>query len=195
MTTDDALRRTVRLVVLLNIAYFGIEFAVAVAIGSVSLFADSIDFLEDSSINFLIIVALGWTARNRARVGMALAGILLVPGLATLWTAWQKFNIPAPPEPVALTLTGLGALAVNLFCALTLTRHRHHSGSLTRAAFLSARNDTLANVAIIAAGLVTAFLWQSAWPDLIVGLGIAAMNADAAREVWEAARDEHRAIA
>jgi Co/Zn/Cd efflux system component len=195
MTTDDALRRTVRLVVLLNIAYFGIEFAVAVAIGSVSLFADSIDFLEDSSINFLIIVALGWTARNRARVGMALAGILLVPGLATLWTAWQKFNIPAPPEPVALTLTGLGALAVNLFCALTLARHRHHSGSLTRAAFLSARNDTLANVAIIAAGLVTAFLWQSAWPDLIVGLGIAAMNADAAREVWEAARDEHRAIA
>lgn len=195
MTTDDALRRTVRLVVLLNIAYFGIEFAVAVAIGSVSLFADSIDFLEDSSINFLIIVALGWTARNRARVGMALAGILLVPGLATLWTAWQKFNIPAPPEPVALTLTGLGALAVKLFCALTLARHRHHSGSLTRAAFLSARNDTLANVAIIAAGLVTAFLWQSAWPDLIVGLGIAAMNADAAREVWEAARDEHRAIA
>lgn len=195
MTTDDALRRTVRLVVLLNIAYFGIEFAVAVAIGSVSLFADSIDFLEDCSINFLIIVALGWTARNRARVGMALAGILLVPGLATLWTAWQKFNIPAPPEPVALTLTGLGALAVNLFCALTLARHRHHSGSLTRAAFLSARNDTLANVAIIAAGLVTAFLWQSAWPDLIVGLGIAAMNADAAREVWEAARDEHRAIA
>ena len=195
MTTDDALRRTVRLVVLLNIAYFGIEFAVAVAIGSVSLFADSIDFLEDSSINFLIIVALGWTARNRARVGMALAGILLVPRLATLWTARQKFNIPAHPEPVALTLTGLGALAVNLFCALTLARHRHHSGSLTRAAFLSARNDTLANVAIIAAGLVTAFLWQSAWPDLIVGLGIAAMNADAAREVWEAARDEHRAIA
>jgi Co/Zn/Cd efflux system component len=194
-TTDDALRRIVRLVALLNIAYFGIEFAVAVAIGSVSLFADSIDFLEDASINFLIVVALGWTPRNRARGGMALAGILLVPGLATLWTAWEKFNIPVPPEPVALSLTGLGALAVNLFCALTLARYRHHSGSLTRAAFLSARNDTLANVAIIVAGVVTAFLWQSAWPDLIVGLGIAAMNADAAREVWEAARDEHRAIA
>jgi len=27
---------------------------------------------------------------------------------------------------------------------------------------------------------------------LIVGLGIAAMNADAAREVWNAAREEHR---
>jgi Co/Zn/Cd efflux system component len=47
-------------------------------------------------------------------------------------------------------------------------------------------------MAIIAAGLVTAWLWASAWPDLIVGLGIAAMNADAAREVWHAAREEHR---
>jgi hypothetical protein len=28
--------------------------------------------------------------------------------------------------------------------------------------------------------------------DLIVGLGIAAMNAGAAREVWRAAREEHR---
>ncbi|WP_231873557.1 hypothetical protein [Acetobacter tropicalis] len=71
----------------------------------------------------------------------------------------------------------------------------HHAGSLTRAAFLSARNDVLANIAIIVAGLVTAFLWHAAWPDLLVGLGIAAMNADAAREVWQAARNEHRAAA
>jgi Co/Zn/Cd efflux system component len=74
-----------------------------------------------------------------------------------------------------------------------LARHRHHGGSLTRAAFLSARNDALANIAIISAGLVTAFIWRSAWPDLTVGLVIAAMNADAAREVWRAARAEHRA--
>ena len=74
-----------------------------------------------------------------------------------------------------------------------LARYRAHRGSLTRAAFLSARNDVLANVAIIAAGLMTAFLWASAWPDLIVGLGIAALNADAAREVWTAASDEHKA--
>jgi Co/Zn/Cd efflux system component len=175
----------------LNLTYFGIESAVARLIGSVSLLADSIDFPEDASVNFLILVALGWTARKRARVGMALAGILLVPGFATLWTAWEKFNMPGAPDPALLSLTGLGALTVNLSCALMLTRYRRHSGSLTRAAFLSARNDTMANVAIIGAGLVTAFLWASAWPDLIVGLGIAALNADAARQVWQAARDEH----
>jgi Co/Zn/Cd efflux system component len=76
-----------------------------------------------------------------------------------------------------------------------LARYRHDSSSLTRAALLSARNDALANIAIIVAGLVTALLWRSAWPDLILGLAIAGMNADAAREVWEAAREEHSAAA
>lgn len=163
----------------------------ALSIGSVSLFADSVDFLEDAFVNFLIVVALGWTASRRAKVGMALAGILLVPAIATLWTAWDKLNVPVPPFP--LSLAGPGALAVNRLCAFMLARYRHHAGSLTRAAFLSARNDTLANVANIGAGLLTAFLWRTAWPDLIVGLAIAAMNADAAREVWTAARSEHRA--
>jgi Co/Zn/Cd efflux system component len=190
--SDSSLRRVVAAVGLLNLGYFGVEFAVAVAIGSVALFADSIDFLEDASINFLIFAALGWSAHRRARVGLMLAGILLVPGLATLWTAWEKFNLPMPPDPVPLSLAGAGALAVNLTCAFLLARYRSHSGSLTRAAFLSARNDALSNVAIVAAGLVTAFLWYSAWPDLIVGLGIALLNAGAAREVWTMAREEHR---
>jgi Co/Zn/Cd efflux system component len=186
------LRKVVIIVALLNLGYFGIEFAVARAIGSVSLFSDSVDFLEDASVNLLIAVAFGWRAINRARLGMVLAGLLLVPGLATLWTAWQKFISPLPPAPVALTLTGAGALAINLSCAVMLARFRAHSGSLTRAAFLSARNDALANIAIIIAGFVTA-LTLSGWPDLIVGLAIAAINADAARQVWRAAHDEHRA--
>jgi Co/Zn/Cd efflux system component len=169
-----------------------VEFGVALAIGSVALFADSVDFLEDASINLLIAVGLGWSAANRARLGMVLAAVILVPVAATLWTAWQKFSLPVPPQPLPLTLTGAGALAVNLTCALMLTRFRHHGGSLTRAAFLSARNDALANVAIIAAGLLTAAT-LSVWPDLIVGLGIAALNADAARQVVNAARAERKA--
>lgn len=188
------LRKTVILVAALNLAYFGVEFTVARAIGSVSLFADSVDFLEDTAVNLLIALALGWSATRRAQVGMGLAALLLVPGLATLWTAWTKFQAPLPPEPFALSVTGLGALAINLSCAFLLARFRSHSGSLTKAAFLSARNDALANVAIILAGLVTAYT-VSGWPDLVVGLGIAAMNADAAKEVWEAARAERQEAA
>jgi Co/Zn/Cd efflux system component len=192
-TSPISLRRAVLAVAFLNLAYFGIEFSVALAIGSVSLFADSVDFLEDASVNILIAVAVGWSPRRRAMLGMALAAILLAPALAGLWTAYQKLVAPVAPEPFRLTLTGIGALIVNLSCALILARFRDHSGSLTKAAFLSARNDVLANIAIILAGLVTATLWRSAWPDLLVGIAIAIMNADAAREVWEAARGEHEA--
>jgi len=186
------LRTAVIWVALLNLAYFGVEFGVALAIGSVSLFADSVDFLEDASINILIAVAMGWNARRRAHLGMLLAVILLAPALAGAWTAWQKLASPVAPAPLPLTLTGLGALAINLTCALILARFRDHHGSLTKAAFLSARNDAFANIAIIVAGVITAYLWRSAWPDLIVGVGIAIMNADAARDVWRAAHAERK---
>jgi Co/Zn/Cd efflux system component len=155
------------------------------------LFADSVDFLEDAAVNFLIVAALGWSATRRAKVGMALSGILLIPALAFLWALWRKFAAPVPPEAVSLTVTGLGALAVNLSCAFMLARYRRHSGSLTKAAFLSARNDAFANIAIIGAGFAT-LATRSIWPDVIVGLGIAFMNVDAARAVWRAAREEHR---
>jgi hypothetical protein len=134
----NPLRRAVAFVALGNLAYFGVEFSIALAIGSVSLFADSVNFLEDASVNLLILVALGWTVRKRARIGMLLAVILLIPGLAALWTAWEKLTSSQPPAPLPLSATGLGALAVNLACAVVLARYRHHGGSLTKAAFLSA---------------------------------------------------------
>ncbi|MGJ4953486.1 cation transporter [Bradyrhizobium sp. HKCCYLS20291] len=194
MDATTSVRRAVLAVAALNLGYFGIEFAVALAIGSVSLFADSVDFLEDASVNLLIALALRWSAARRAQLGKVLALILLAPALAGLWTAGEKlFVTPVVPAPLPLTVAGLGALVVNLGCALILARVRDHQGSLTKAAFLSARNDAFANIAIVAVGLVTAFLWRSIWPDLIVGVGIALMNADAAREVWEAAHEEHKA--
>jgi Co/Zn/Cd efflux system component len=188
-SSTKALRQTVVIVAALNFAYFFVEFGVARSIGSVSLFADSIDFLEDTSINVLVLVALGWTAARRRWVGMGLACLLLAPGAAALWTAWEKVSNPAIADPYWLTATGLGALLVNFTCALLLSRVRHDGGSLTKAAFLSARNDVLANVGIIGAGALT-FATGSIWPDLILGLGIAVMNADAALEVYEAAQGE-----
>jgi len=187
---SESLRRTVLVVAILNLAYFGVEFVVALRIGSVSLFADSVDFLEDTSVNLLIFLALAWRPLWRARLGMVLAAILLIPALAVVWSLWAKFAHPMPPEPLPLSLTGFGAMLVNGLCALVLARVRTRGGSLTRAAFLSARNDVLANIAIVAAGLLTVW-WPSVWPDVVVGMGIAIMNLDAAREVFEAARDEH----
>lgn len=185
----QTLRRVVLVVALLNLAYFVVEFTVALTIGSVSLFADSVDFLEDALINLLIFAALPWSAGRRRTVGSVLAFVILIPALATIWTAIAKILDPYPPAPIPLTITALGALAVNLTAAILLVRHRHHSGSLTKAAWLSARNDALANIAIIIVGVLT--MWfATGWLDIIVGVGIAILNLDAARAVWKAARQE-----
>ena len=77
------LRRTVWLVAIFNLAYFGVEFAVAVAIGSVSLFADSIDFLEDASVNLLI--ALHWGGRRETGRGWECCS-----PVSCLYRAWRR---------------------------------------------------------------------------------------------------------
>ncbi|GAA5161523.1 cation transporter [Ornithinimicrobium tianjinense] len=186
------LRRTVLTVAGLNLGYFWVEAVVALAIGSVSLLADSVDFLEDTSINLLIFMALGWSVARRALAGKALALIILVPALAAAWAAFRKAGDPVPPDVLALILTAGGAAVVNGVAAWLISGVRHHGGSLSRAAFLSARNDVLVNLAIIAMGLVT--LWtRSGWPDIVLGALIVVLNVGAAKEVWEVATEERLA--
>jgi len=184
-----SLKKTVIIVAVLNLIYFVYEFSIARKISSVSLFADSIDFLEDAAVNILILFSFGWSIRTRVKLGYVFAGLLLVPGIAVLSVAWDKFQNPETPESLTLGLTGLGALVINVFCAFLLSRFRKSKESLTKAAYLSARNDALANVAIISASVISLF-WTSGWPDLIVGIGILLLNLDSASEVLEASRKE-----
>lgn len=127
-TPTERLRRAVLFVAFLNFTYGVIEFIVALQIGSVSLFADSVDFFEDASVNLLIFFALAWTLQARARIGMALAVILFIPALAGLWVAIQKLQAPVPPDSFLLGITGLGALGINVFCAWLLASYRHAGG-------------------------------------------------------------------
>ena len=187
-----ALRRTSLIVVALNLSYFFVENAVALAIGSVSLFADSVDFLEDTAVNLLVFIALGWTLQRRAVAGKVMAVIITVPALAAIITAVAKFSNPEAPDPLSLVVTAGGAIVVNGICAYLLARQRHEVGSMSRAAFLAARNDVYANAAIIAVGFIT-MLWTSGWPDIILGLFLVALNLSAAKEVWEVAEEENLA--
>jgi Co/Zn/Cd efflux system component len=183
------LRQAVLVVALLNGAYFVVEFIVARQVASVSLFADSIDFLEDTSLSLLVFFAATWTLQRRARVGHVLALLLLVPAATSLWILVDKLLHPTPPEAVGFGLASVGALAVNLVCAYILVSHRNTRGSLSRAAWLSARNDAMVNVAMIGAALLT-LVWVSAWPDVVLGAAVIALNADAAVKVWKRASAE-----
>ncbi|MBA3021996.1 cation transporter [Propionicimonas sp.] len=186
------LRRIVLIVAGLNFAYFFVEFAVALAAGSVALLADSVDFLEDTAVNLLIFVALGWPMVHRAVMGKVMSVLILGPAALAGWEAFERFSHPSAPQVLPLVLASIGAIAINGTSAWLLTSVRRHGGSLSRAAFLSARNDVLVNLSIIAMAVVT--LWTSSgWPDLILGCFIIGLALFAAHEVWEASEEERLA--
>lgn len=186
------LRWTVLVVALLNLTYFFVEFSVALVAGSVSLLADSVDFLEDTAVNVLIFAALGWRLTRRAAMGKAMALILLFPAVVAGWQVVQRIAAPLAPDVAPVVLASLGAIAVNGTSAWLLAKVRHRGGSLSRAAFLSARNDVLVNVSILVMAGVT--LWtDSGWPDLILGCLIILLALHAAHEVWEVSEEERLA--
>jgi len=186
------LRKTVLTVATLNLIYFLVEFYFGRLYDSVALLSDSIDFLEDASINILIALAIGWSLRKRQTVTYLLALLLLVPGIAFLWNAFDQLFNPDIPVGEGMSVVGFGALIVNVLCAFLIARHRSEEGGLVMAAFFSARNDAIANLLIIIAGFVTV-LSPSIWPDFIIGIAIFLMNADAAKVVIESSRKEGRA--
>ena len=182
-------KKAVLLVAVLNLLYFFIEFIAALNIRSVSLLADSIDFIEDASINFLIFFAISLTLAKKAKVSIILSIIMLLPGLTALWAIWQQVLYQEPPRPIELSLVAFGALIVNCLCTFILIRFKNFSGSLTRGAFLSARNDALANIAIILTGIIT-FFYPTIWPDIIVGIFIAYIRTESALEIFNKAMKE-----
>jgi len=149
LAEHSTLRRAVFVVALLNLAYFGVEFAVALAIGSVSLFADSVDFLEDASINLLIFIALSWSVPRRAVLGMVLAGISAYSRFRNAVDGLGQVLAAAAAAPSHL-LAGTGALAVNLTLRVILARFiAGHAGSSDPRGISVCTHDAFANIAII----------------------------------------------
>ena len=187
----DALKPIVLRVAALNLSYFGIEFYFAHRYNSVALFSDSLDFLEDASVNLLIFLAFSLAVIWRKRLSYLFAFLLLLPAVGFFWNALSKLSEPVAPEGTGMSIVGFGALAVNLYCAVILNKFKEIKGGLAKAAYFSARNDAVSNILIIAAGLLT-LVWISPVPDLIVGAVIFFMNADSASDILRAARAEHR---
>ncbi len=188
---SEPLKSIVARVAILNLSYFAIEFYFAQRFNSVALFSDSLDFLEDASVNILIFLSFSLAVIWRARLSYIFAFLLLLPGCSFLYNALQQIAKPITPNGDGMSIVGLGALCVNVYCAIILNKFKEIKGGLAKAAYFSARNDAIANVLIIIAGIVTLF-WLSAIPDLIVGSMIFLMNADSARAILKAANREHK---
>lgn len=187
------IKKAIFCVIFLNLSYFMIEFYSAYQIGSASLFADSIDFLEDTAINALILFSVSWSLKNRLRLTMILALLILIPGLTALWTVGQQFINKSYPDSFDLSLVGFGALIINLFCIKILLRFQNNQESLYRIAFLSAKTDILSNLSIITAGIFLYF-FPSIWPDILVALCIVIINFDASFKIYKSVQKQQKSL-
>jgi Co/Zn/Cd efflux system component len=185
---DPAYARVLAWVVALNLGYGLAEIVAGLWAGSQALLADSLDFLGDGLISALALVALGWTARARARTALVQGLFLAGMGLAVLVGTVIEALQPELPQTTVMTVMGLGALAVNLVCAALMMRHRGGDAS-ARAVWLFSRNDAIGNLAVVLAAVAVAVL-GSPWPDLVVALAIATLFLGSAAAILRDARRE-----
>ena len=174
--------RTISIVILLNFLYFFVEFYYAKKIGSVALLADSIDFLEDATTNFIALIALSLPFIYRKYISYFLLLVFLLPAISAFILIIDKLINPVPPEAFTLTYVALGALMINSLCSFLLSKLNYNQNSLLKTIYLSARNDVFSNLLIITAGLIT-LIHPSFIYDLLAGSFVLAINLLAIKEI------------
>lgn len=174
-------RRVLRRVLWVNLAMFLGELSAGLVGRSTALLADSADMLGDAIAYgvSLYVVARGpvWLARAAMFKGsiMAAFGVMVMAEVA-----W-KVARGAVPAAEVMGGVGLLALAANAMCLLLLASRRGDDINM-KSAWLCSRNDVAANAGVLlAAGGV--MVTGSAWPDILVGLVIAALFVGSAATV------------
>lgn len=165
----------------LNAVMLVVEGGVGLHIGSAALIADAVDFLEDTGLYLIAVLALGWSARRRGAVAVVMSLFMAGVGLTALWQVWLRLTLGGAPAPAPLAGTALTALVVNVICAWRLAPWKRGDASM-RSIWLSTRNDALLNALTIAAGGMIA-LTGAGWPDIAAGLLIAGLNLAAAAQI------------
>lgn len=185
---DGRYRRILWVALLVNLAMFLIEIGAGLKAGSVSLLADSLDFLGDSANYAISLWVLGMALTWRARAAQFKAFSMLVFGLgvlvAALWQAWQG-DVPSAPT---MGVVGTLALLANVGVAVMLYAYREGDSNM-RSVWLCSRNDALGNLAVLGAALGV-FGTGSAWPDLLVAVIMAGLAVHSAGVVLRHAEGE-----
>lgn len=185
--------RVLYIVLAVNAVMFVVEFIAGWIASSTALLGDSLDMLGDASVYALTLFVLHRSARARAGAALFKGGFMLLFGAIVVADALRKLLQQEVPSPEWMGAIGTLALIANGYCFALLYSHRSDDLNM-RSTWLCSRNDLMANSSvIIAAGLVA--LTGSLWPDILVGLAIAALFMHSAGQVIREAWIEWRANA
>jgi len=183
----ESQRRALYVALGLNLGMFFIESTTGILHHSTGLLADSVDMLGDTGIYALTIMAIHKSTRWQAGASLTKGITMGVLALAVLFEATHKLFF-SHALPTASIMGGISVLAltVNIFCAWILLKFRSDNLNM-KSVWLCSRNDALANVGVMLGGLLVA-LTHSAWPDAVVGLGIASIEMKSAVSIISESR-------
>lgn len=157
----------------INGAMFVVELGAGLAAGSVALLGDALDMLGDALVYGVSLLAVTRGERWKASAALFKGAVMAGFGLFVLSKAVQGMLIPELPRVSLMGGVGLLALAANGLCLALLWRHRRDDVNM-HSAWLCSRNDMVANVSVLGAAGAVLVLGAS-WPDIAVGLALAAL--------------------
>ena len=175
--------KTLKVVLVINVGMFLVEFAAGLIAASTALLADSLDMLGDALVYGLSLYVVSRNDAWKAVSALIKGGIMALFGLFVLGQAAYKLFNPITPHFELIGLIGLLALAANAVCLALLWRHRAEDVNM-RSVWMCSRNDIIANTSVLFAALGV-WLANSQWPDLVVGLGIAVLFLRSAFHVFK----------
>ena len=159
--------RTLWILLTINAVMFVIEMVAGWWGDSVGLISDGVDMFADAAVYGVALYAIGRGARHKVSAAK-LAGILqLLLALAALGEVSRRAFAGSFPEELTMVGISLLALAANITCLALISRHRQ-GGVHMRASYIFSANDVLANLGVIAAGILVA-LTNSPIPDWTIG--------------------------
>jgi cation diffusion facilitator family transporter len=165
--------RVLWIVLAINAVLFVVEFVVGWAARSTALLADSLDMFGDALVYAFSLWVLQRGSVWRARASLSKGLVQAAFGVLVLGQAAWKVGTGLEVDARAMGLMGLLALAGNTWCFYLLWSHRSDDLNM-RSTWLCSRNDLIANSAVLGAAALVA-VSSSPWPDVIVGVGIAAL--------------------
>ncbi|MEG3900946.1 MULTISPECIES: cation transporter [unclassified Microcoleus] len=170
---NAAERKTLRILLLINGTMFVVGIVAGVLADSTALVADSLDMFADASVYTMSLYAVGKSAHHKNRAA-TLSGIFQITlAVMVVVDVIRRFVWGSSPESGWMMAMAFLALIANSYGLYLLSKHRKGEVHM-RASWIFTQNDVIANFSVIVAGFLVT-LFNSRFPDLIVGLGIASL--------------------
>ncbi|KJS05305.1 MAG: hypothetical protein VR73_12405 [Gammaproteobacteria bacterium BRH_c0] len=174
-------RRTLHLVLAINVLMFVVELGAGLWADSKALIADSADNLGDSLTYAISLFVVARSLRWRAGAALVKGLIQLIFALGLVMAIVT--SLLGEPQPIGLAMMAVAALALvgNVTCLALLSKHRGDDVNM-RSVWLCSRNDVIGNIGVILSGGLVIVL-DSYWPDIIIASLVAAIFLHTAQDV------------